>query len=141
MDRRDFIGLSVVGLGASLVSSTVAVAGSDDKNMAGGVYFTKENPGRWSGKVAGHLPNIEIQRSKGKVVVKVVTGHAMDGYKHYIVKHVLLDQNYNFLAEKMFDPMQDKAPISSFELEGYKGTVYALSMCNKHDVWLNEASI
>ena len=141
MERRDFIGLSVAGVGASLLSSKLVAAETGQQSMAGGVYYTKENPGRWSKKIAGHLPNIEIQRNGGKITVQVVTAHGMDGYKHYIVKHVLLDQDYNYLDEKMFDPMKDEAPISSFELKNYKGTIYALSMCNKHDVWMNEAKI
>ena len=141
MERRDFIGLSVAGVGASLLSSKQVFAGTQQQSMAGGVYFTKENPGRWSKKIAGHLPNIEIQRDGEKVTVQVVTAHGMEGYKHYIVKHVLLDKDYNFLDEKMFDPMTDKAPISSFELKNYKGTIYALSMCNKHDVWVSQVKV
>jgi superoxide reductase len=141
MERRNFIGLSIAGVGASLISPAQVLAKAKENNMAGGVFYTKQNPGRWSKKIAGHLPNIEIERAKDKVTVQVVTAHGMDGYKHYIVKHELLDENYNFLDEKMFDPAKDKAPISTFELKNYKGKIYALSMCNKHDVWMNEASI
>jgi superoxide reductase len=37
----------------------------------------------------------------------------------------------------MFDPDKDD-PVSTFTLPaGYKGMVYALSLCNKHDLWLN----
>jgi len=141
MERRDFIALGVTGLGASIIAPVTAVAASDKQSMAGGVFYTKENPGRWSKKIAGHLPNIDVDKSNGKVSVQVVTAHGMDSYQHYIVKHVLLDEDFNFLAEKMFDPATDKAPLSSFELENYKGTLYALSMCNKHDVWLNSVKI
>jgi len=141
MERRNFITLTAAGIGASLVVPSAAVAGSDKKSMAGGVFYTKENPGRWSKKIAGHLPSIDVQKTNAGVTVQVVTAHGMDDFKHYIVKHVLLDQNYNFLAENMFDPIKDKAPMSTFELKGYKGTVYALSMCNKHDVWLSEAKV
>ncbi len=141
MERRNFIGLSIAGISAGLIPSTSAFAKNKEKNMAGGVFYTKQNPGRWSKKIAGHLPNISIENSNGKVTVQVVTAHGMDGYTHYIVKHVLLDEDYNFLDEKMFDPTKDKAPISTFELKNYKGKVYALSMCNKHDVWINEAMI
>jgi hypothetical protein len=50
MQRRDFINLSVISAGASLVAPvSLAVAGSKD-NVEGSVYFTKENPGRWSKK-------------------------------------------------------------------------------------------
>ena len=141
MERRNFIALSIAGVGASLISPAQALAKGKEKNMAGGVFYTKDNPGRWDKKIAGHLPNVEVERTKGKVTVQVVTAHAMDDYKHYIVKHVLLDADYNFLDENMFDPMKDKAPISTFELKNYKGKVYALSMCNKHDIWMSEASI
>lgn len=123
--------------GSSLVvPASVAFAGSKD-NAEGSVYFTKENPGRWSKKARGHLPNIELKKDGNKINVTVTTAHGMDGYAHYIVKHVLLDQNYNFLAEKMFDPTKDKVPVSNFTLKNYKGYVHLLSMCNKHDVWLS----
>ena len=141
MERRDFIGLSMAGVSASLVSPKFAVAGNDEQAMAGGVFYTKQNPGRWSKKVAGHLPTIEINQVDGKVRIQVSTAHGMDGYQHYIVKHVLLDQDYNFLNERMFDPMKDKSAISTFTLDNYKGPVYVLSMCNKHDVWLNSVEI
>ena len=141
MERRDFINLGLAGSVGGLLMPGVALAGTDQKNMAGGVFYTKQNPGRWSKKIAGHVPNIEIERVNGKVTVQVSTSHGMDGYKHYIVKHVILDQNFNFLDEKMFDPMKDKTPASTFTLENYKGNIHVLSMCNQHDVWLNSMSI
>jgi len=141
MERRNFIGLSIAGVGASFLAPGIAAAKKTDQQMAGGVFYTKQNPGRWSKKIAGHLPGIEIERSNGVVKVQVVTAHGMDGYQHYIVKHVLLDENYNFLDENMFNPIKDKVPMSTFELKNYNGTVYALSMCNKHDVWMSEAKV
>lgn len=72
----------------------------------------------------------------GSVTVKVTTDHAMSGYKHHIIKHQLLDRDYRFLGETMFHPDEDE-PVSEYRLpDGYKGKVYALSMCNKHDPWL-----
>jgi superoxide reductase len=41
----------------------------------------------------------------------------------------------------MFNPDKDKAAISTFTLENYSGAIYALSMCNKHDLWLNSATV
>ncbi|MCG8611586.1 MAG: hypothetical protein MI864_13730, partial [Pseudomonadales bacterium] len=117
------------------------LAGSGHKSMAGGVYYTKESPGRWSKKVDGHLPHFEIEKAGMDTMVRVLTGHEMKGYEHYIVKHVLLDADFGFLQENMFDPMKDKSPISDFKLTGYTGKLYALSMCNKHDVWLNSIEI
>ncbi len=140
MDRRDFIRLGVAGAGASLIAPSQTLAGSD-KQVTADIYYTKESPGRWSAKVATHLPNIEIEKAGGKVTVKVVTAHEMKDYEHYIVKHVLLDQNYKFIDEHLFDPTKEKIAQSTFTLHDYSGPLYALSMCNKHDLWLASATV
>jgi superoxide reductase len=143
MKRRDFMCLSAAGIGTSLIAPTIALATETPKPPAAtaDIYYTQASPGRWSGKVATHLPTVEITKAAGKVTVKVVTAHEMKGYEHYIVKHVLLDQDYKFIAEHLFNPMEDKAAISTFTLENYSGALYALSMCNKHDLWLNSAAV
>jgi superoxide reductase len=137
MKRRNFIRLSIASIGGGIVAPTMALATSEKKvKGASDIYYTLEDPGRWSDKVATHLPHIEIEKAGGNITVKVVTPHEMKGYEHYIVKHVLLDQNHKFLDENRFDPAKDKAAISTFTLQGYSGQIYALSMCNKHDLWL-----
>jgi superoxide reductase len=142
MERRDFIRLSVAGAGAGIVAPAMVLANSEKQvKGASDIYYTKEDAGRWSGKVATHLPAIEIEKAGGKTTVKVVTAHEMKGYEHYIVKHVLLDSNHKFLEEHLFDPTKDSAAISTFALQGYSGRIYALSMCNKHDLWLNAAEV
>jgi len=140
MDRRDFIRLGVAGAGVSLIAPSQALAGTD-KQVTADIYYTKESPGRWSAKVATHLPNIEIEKDGAKVTVKVVTAHEMKDYEHYIVKHVLLDRNYKFIDEHLFDPIKEKAAMSTFTLHDYSGPLYALSLCNKHDLWLNSATV
>jgi len=65
----------------------------------------------------------------------------MKGCEHYIIKHVLLDSRFQFLQERLFDPQKDKAPISTFEIKAQPGPIYALSVCNLHDTWLNMAEI
>ncbi|MDI1231518.1 MAG: desulfoferrodoxin family protein [Methylobacter sp.] len=141
MERRDFIRLSVASVGAGIIAPTIALADSSKPAVGADIYYTKEAPGRWSEKVATHLPNIEIEKAGGKVTVKIVTAHEMKGYEHYIVKHVLLDQNYKFIDEKLFDPTKDQAAISTFTLHDYSGPIYALSLCNKHDLWLNGTEV
>jgi superoxide reductase len=142
MERRDFIRLSVASVGAGIVAPTAVLAESDQQvKGASDIYYTKEDPGRWSGKVATHLPGIEIEKAGGKITVKVVTAHEMKGYEHYIVKHVLLDSNHKFLDEQLFNPTKDEAAISTFTLQEYNGLIYVLSMCNKHDLWLNAAEV
>ncbi|MFA5921235.1 MAG: desulfoferrodoxin family protein [Methylococcaceae bacterium] len=142
MERRNFIRLSVASIGAGIVAPAIVLADSE-KQVKGtsDIYYTKEDPGRWSGKVETHLPSIEIEKAGRKITLKVVTAHEMKGYEHYIVKHVLLDSNHKFLDEHMFDPAKDKAAISTFTLQDYSGPIYVLSMCNKHDLWLNAAEV
>ena len=141
MERRSFIKLAGTGLGATFITPSLVKAMNEVQPSVGNIYYTKESPGRWKEKVAGHLPSIGIEKSGGKITVKVVTAHEMKGHEHYIVKHVLLDQNYQFLDEHLFNPEKDKAPISTFTLDHYSGAIYALSLCNKHDLWLNSAHV
>jgi len=141
MERRDFIRLGVAGVGVGILAPTIVLAENSKQIATGNIYYTKDAPGRWGEKVATHLPNIEIQKSGGSVAVKIVTAHEMKGYEHYIVKHVLLDQNYKFIDEHLFNPNNDKAAISTFTLRDYSGPIYALSMCNKHDLWLHGAEV
>jgi superoxide reductase len=137
MDRRDFMRLGTVSAAGSVLLSTQVSAEALAQSAAGGIYFTQDAPGRWKGKEVGHLPSIELAKAEGKLTVKVMTAHEMKGYEHYIVKHLLLDSNYAFLGEHLFNPIQDKAALSTFTLPGYTGKLYALSMCNKHDVWVS----
>jgi superoxide reductase len=139
MDRRHFFQAAAAGAATTVLVPTRAFA--EAPGMAGGVFYTKEAPGRWAQKAATHLPIIEATKSGADAVINVTTPHEMKGFEHYIVKHTVLDGNYKFIAEHMFDPTKDKAPMSTFNLGNYKGTVYALSMCNKHDVWLASASV
>jgi len=136
MDRRNFIRTATVASAAGILAPTTVLASSNN-NMAGGLYLTKEQPGRWDKKVGGHLPAVEVAGKK----VKVTTAHGMTDYSHYIIKHQILDKDFNFLAENMFDPKKDKTPVSEFDLGNYSGKVYVLSVCNKHDTWMNAASV
>ncbi len=141
MDRRQFIQAGLIGASGILVVPRPSFAKVPASPMAGGVYYTREAPGRWAKKVDGHLPQIEVETGPDGVRVHVITNHKMSGYKHYIVKHVLLDHEFKFLDEHLFDPVVDEKPESTFTMESYEGTLYALSMCNLHDVWLNDITV
>ncbi len=136
MSRRNFIKLSLLGVTGAIIAPTDVLA-SMTSSMAGGVYYTREAPGRWHKKVAAHLPIIEVSGRS----VQTITPHEMKGYEHYIVKHVLLDHEFKFIAENMFDPMKDQAAVSAFNLGGYRGRIHVLSLCNKHDNWLSVAEV
>lgn len=141
MQRRNFIKWSAASIGASLFLPEWVAAKDVVAAPISDIYYTKESPGRWKDKVAGHLPSIGIEKAKGKITVKVATAHEMKGYEHYIVKHVLLDKNYKFIDEHLFNPEKDKAAVSTFALDQYSGVIFVLSMYNKHDLWLNSATV
>ncbi|GDX85195.1 hypothetical protein LBMAG43_12370 [Methylococcaceae bacterium] len=139
MNRRDFMRLGLAGAGLMTLNATPLLAETKSAQPmgAGGLFYTKENPGRWAGKIATHLPAVEIEKS----TVKVTTAHEMNGFEHYIVKHVLLDKNYQFLDEHFFNPTIDKIAQSTFNLPNYSGTLHVLSLCNKHDLWLTTVEL
>lgn len=142
MERRDFIRLSIASTGLGLMAPGLSLAQGEKTLPAGAdIYFTKDAPGRWAGKAATHSPKIEISKTADGTSVKIVTPHEMKGYEHYIVKHVLLDKDYKFINERLFDPDKDHLPVSSFTLKNYSGVIYALSLCNKHDLWIESAEI
>ena len=135
MDRRHFIRMSALGASAGLIVPATALAGT--ASMAGGVYYTKDAPGRWSAKAGPHLPVVEVS---GKSI-QVTTPHEMKGYEHYIVKHMVLNDKYEFITEKMFNPDTDQTAVSQFTLDNYSGQIYVLSVCNKHDTWMSSATV
>lgn len=137
MNRRNFMRLSLSSVTVGLLAPTLVFANSEIASRAKDIYYTKDAAGRWHDKVATHVPNISVEKASNKTTVKVVTAHEMKGYEHYIVKHTLLDGNYKFIAEHLFDPGKDTVASSEFSLQNYSGTVYALSFCNKHDLWLS----
>ena len=137
MDRRSFIRIGMAGAATGIIAPKIVLAGSmgnkiSNNSMAGGLYYTKESPGRWAKKAGSHSPILEKTDSG----VRVVTGHPMKANQHWIVKHILLDSDFKFITENIFDPNKHKAAISNFSLSGQSGAVYALSVCNLHDSWL-----
>ena len=100
--------------------------------LAGSIYYTKYKPGKWKNLINSHIPHII---KKGNLL-QVVTPHEMRGYEHYITKHIVLDKKLNIISEKAFDPSKD-TPTSSHNIAGYADKVFVLSICNKHDTWLN----
>lgn len=141
MHRRLFLkGLGLIGIASSMAAPKIAMAGGmldpTNSKLAGSLFYTMEAPGRWAGKEAGHVPMIERSGN----MIEVTTGHEMDGYTHYIVKHILLDEHLDFVAEAMFNPETD-APISTYDISGMSNALYAVSLCNKHDAWLNRLTL
>lgn len=107
-------------------------------SFEGSIYYSKLEPGRWSGQEDTHIPEVTIEKGEKGLKVTVVTPHPMKGFEHYIVKHVLIDKDFNVLGEKMFNPTKEFEPKSEFAFEGapYSGVLFVVSICNKHDAWV-----
>lgn len=137
MNRRALMRMGLLGTATAVFAPRVVLASESVVNpfqspLAGSIFYTADAPGRWAGKQGGHVPMIERTGS----AIEVTTGHPMDGYNHYIIKHVILDQHFAFVREIMFDPAKD-SPVSEHDIAGLEHVVYAVSLCNKHDAWLN----
>ena len=104
--------------------------------LAGSFYYTKSKPGNKENVVQSHSPLLEINEN----TLRVSTPHEMKGYDHYIIKHIVLDNRFNIISEKIFDPSTEN-PISKHNIMGYKEKLYVLSVCNHHDTWLDVIKI
>jgi superoxide reductase len=129
--RREFLKGSLVFAGAAIVGRAVPAQAAITFPV--GLIYTKEAPGRWAGKENAHAPRVTVE---GRTA-RVVTPHPMT-QKHFIVKHTLVTAEGKFIGEKAFENT-DPAAESSYELpEAFKGTLWATSFCNLHDLWLTE---
>jgi len=143
MDKRSFIRIAFAGGAAGLVVPRLALGAHHlkaalESKLAGGVYYTEDALGRWSKGVADHhLPNLEKQVSGGASQLQVETNHPMGGYGHYIIKHQLLNEEFGFMQEHLYNPTKDKSPAHTFDIGDYRGVVYAVTVCNVHDTWVN----
>jgi superoxide reductase len=129
--------MGLLGTTAAVIAPRIVLANPSPVNpfkspLAGSLFYTADSPGRWAGKEGGHVPTI----GRSGNTIEVTTGHEMDGFNHYIIKHTILDENFAFLRETMFNPEKD-SPVSQHDVSGLQNVVYALSLCNKHDAWLN----
>ena len=133
--RRSFLKTSLlVAAGTAIGSSPAAFAGSISR--VPGIIYSSKDPGKWTSKVEGHEPKIDI---KGKTIT-ITTNHVMtEG--HYIVRHTLVSENGKVLGEKTFYPT-DKEAVSAFTLpSSHSSRLYATSFCNLHDLWLTEFTL
>jgi superoxide reductase len=137
-NRRAFL-KSSLAVAAGMAVGQVSPVSADSASFPGGIVYTKQNPGKWSKKVGGHLPNVKVEGNK----VTVTTTHGMTD-EHYIVRHTIVSGTGDVLGEETFAPSDAEAK-SVFELTGIDSmyawdttTLYATSFCNKHDLWMAE---
>jgi superoxide reductase len=132
--RREFLKGSLA-LAAAATVTRVTGAGAAT-NFPAGLVYTAAVPGRWAGKEGAHAPKITVEGRK----VTILTPHPMSE-PHFIVKHTLLTADGRFIGEKTFTPTSPKAE-SSYEVPAdVKGTLWAASDCNLHDLWVTEFTL
>jgi superoxide reductase len=132
--RREFLKNSLVLAGMAVTGGAIGVEAATTFPI--GLIYTKALPGRWAGKEGIHAPKVTVEGRN----LKVVTPHPMTE-KHFIVKHTLMTSEGKFLGEKTF-ANTDSAAESSYQLAGgFKGTLWATSFCNLHDLWLTEFTV
>jgi len=128
--KRGFLIVSATVLGKSLFAREKA------EPVFPGIIYSEKHPGKWEGKSGSHAPKVKLNGSS----VNLVTQHGMSE-THYIVRHTLVTPEGDVLGEKTFYP-SDEIASSSFQLpDGYSGSLYATSFCNKHDFWITEFSV
>ena len=133
-ERREFLKGSLIVAGAMVLGNAIQVQAAT--MFPKGLIYTKESTGRWAGKEGAHAP---VATVNGKMVT-VKTPHPMTK-EHYIVKHTLITTDGKLLGEKIFTNT-DLAAESSYTLpDGFKGTLWATSFCNIHDLWVTEFTV
>jgi len=139
MDRRSFIRLSVFGVTSSIITPKESLASSSKD--AGHSYLTQNSPGPWGQQIGIHLPRIGVLKEDSKTRIKVVTPHTMHRFDHYISHHIIMNEDFKTIADRMFDPLKDRSAISHFQLGNYRGRIHVLSVCNRHSTWLNHVDV
>ena len=135
--RRNFLSSFISLFSLTMLSSNLVKAEKEfyyiqEGLLAGSFYYTKNKPERCSNVKESHVP---LLRLKNNILV-VSTPHEMKGYNHNIIKHIILNNKFKIFSEKNFDPSKE-VPLSRHTIPGYDCELFILSVCNKHDTWLN----
>ena len=152
MDRRSFIKTSGLlatvafipsqlwGCGDAVDEVTVnadweARAG-DLESRPGKEVLCSENPSEWSGKVEGHVPQVELNMGEGSITVR--TNHGMSE-EHYIPALYVRNQDGIVVGLQEFSGT-DTEPVAMFTLPKGTMSVIAYSFCKLHDHWKSEST-
>ncbi|MBC8554837.1 MAG: twin-arginine translocation signal domain-containing protein [Candidatus Brocadiales bacterium] len=141
-NRRTFLKSSLAVAAGFAVGHISPVSAGQTCSYPKGIVYTKQNPGKWSGKTGGHVPNVKAEGNK----VTVTTTHGMSE-AHYIVRHTLVSKCGKVLGEKTFSPSDTEAksvfdlPETNSKFAWDTTKLYATSFCNKHDLWVAEFEV
>jgi len=146
--RRDFLKCAGVALpagaaglflptGSQTAAAEVDLVGNIVGKLPTNIVFSQTHEGVWKGKSGSHVPRVAVHGDKGSIITK----HGMSP-AHYIVRHTLISSEGEVIFGHTF-AYDDKEAASEFEGAQIKRgqTYYALSFCNKHDLWLAEVRL
>ncbi|MBU0480455.1 MAG: twin-arginine translocation signal domain-containing protein [Proteobacteria bacterium] len=131
-DRRDFLKATAAVTAGIVTSRVVPALAYGGSSFPAGVVYTKDNPGKWAGKVGSHAPVVTINGRK----VTIETKHPMSE-AHFIVRHTLVSSTGEVLGDATFTGT-DKKALSEYEVPAGHSDLYATSFCNQHDFWVTE---
>ena len=138
-NRSPFLNSSLAVAAGFAVGHISPVSAGSSCSYPKGIVYTKQNPGKWAGKIKGHMPNVKVEGNK----VTVTTTHGMSE-EHYIVRHTIVSKCGKVLGEKTFHSSDEEArsvfelPDTSSKYAWDTTKLYATSFCNKHDLWVAE---
>ena len=137
--RRNFIKTGLAATVGIATVGTVLAQGESKATNKGihlpGLIYTEKDLGMWNQKSESHLPRIAIDGNQ----ITLTTDHGMSE-SHYIVRHTLVDKDGKVIGSKTFTPADES--VSTYAIpQGYTGTFYATSFCNKHDFWVKEFEV
>ncbi len=141
--RRDFLKqahttlpVGIAGLfmasGTQSAAAEVESVGDLVGQLPQNIIYSKAQQGIWKGKAGSHVPTISSSGDQGQIVTK----HGMSP-QHYIVRHTLVDAKGEVLFAHTFayDDNEARSTFDASKIQAGKD-YYALSFCNKHDLWL-----
>ena len=154
LDRRNFLG----GVGIASLFALCGCAGESEfqAKTATSVWqdratqlenftrlgygeFSAENPSKWAGKEATHVPIVE----QAGYAVQAYVMHPMD-VDHWITTIYVKDHDGSVIYLKEFIPNpvdSDKEFVYAsinFEVPVGTSSFYVYAFCNKHDNWITE---
>jgi superoxide reductase len=146
--RRDFLKhaqttlpVGVAGLflatGAQSAAAEVEAVGDLVGKLPKNIVYSKAQEGIWKGKAGSHVPTVSASGGKGQILNK----HGMSP-SHYIVRHTLVSAEGEAIFGHTF-AYDDSKALSEFDLSKIESgkVYYALSFCNKHDLWLAKVTL
>ena len=121
--------------GKGTMAAEVEKAAHAHGKLPANIVYAKCCPGVWKGKEGSHIPVVEAKKAGDKFSLNVETQHGMSE-EHYIVRHSVVTDCGKVVGATTFH--WEDEPVSEYEFEntGECKSLFVMSFCNLHDLWL-----